>query len=106
MLEDLTKFPHPLIIKLTLLLGQPSGMGVVVLFASAGIRRTTMRVHVYKDDKGDLSAFVEPSPGKGRPPVLLQGITEENVVRRVLPAVEEMRGPRTPRKSTQPQRSD
>lgn len=56
-----------------------------------------MRVHVYKDDKGNLSALIEPSPGRGRAPVLLQGITEENVVREVLPVVEGLRGPRLPR---------
>ena len=56
-----------------------------------------MRVHIYKDDKGDLSALVEPSPGKGRAPVLLQGITAGNVVREVLPVVQGLRGPKKPR---------
>ena len=56
-----------------------------------------MRVHIYKDDAGDLSAFVEPSPGKGRPPILLQGITAENVIEKVLPAIETLRQPRAPR---------
>lgn len=56
-----------------------------------------MRVHIYKDDKGDLSAFVEPSPGKGRPPILVQGITPGNVVETVLPLITALRMPREPR---------
>jgi hypothetical protein len=56
-----------------------------------------MRVHIYKDDAGKLSAFVEPSPGKGKAPLLLVGITPENVVEQVLPAVVAMRRPKVPR---------
>lgn len=54
-----------------------------------------MRVHVYKDAEGKLSAFVEPSPGKGRPPAFLKGITPANVVKELLPVITEMRRPRT-----------
>lgn len=53
-----------------------------------------MRVHIYKDDKGRLSAFVEPSPGRGMAPVLLQDITPGNVVASVLPVVTSLRRPR------------
>ena len=61
-----------------------------------------MRVHVYKSEAGELSAFVEPSPGKGRPPVFLKGITPENVVKELLPVITEMRRPRTVPKGEQP----
>lgn len=60
-----------------------------------------MRVHVYKGDESTHQVFVEPSPGKGRPPVLLRGVTSENVVALVSPAVEAMRKPREPRKTPQ-----
>lgn len=53
-----------------------------------------MRVSVYKGDLGALSVLVEPSPGRGRVPVLLQGITEKTVVQAVGPVVRDMRGER------------
>ncbi len=53
-----------------------------------------MRIHIYKDETGALSALVEPSPGKGRHPVYLPRVTEENVAALVLPVVEAMRAPR------------
>lgn len=56
-----------------------------------------MRVHVYKHDDGDMSVLLEPSPGKGRPPVVLQGITSENVREKVLPQLAAMRAPKEPR---------
>lgn len=59
-----------------------------------------MRVHVFKDDKGDLSAFVEPSPGKGRAPVLLPFITDQNVITEVLPVIEALRQPKSNRPTT------
>lgn len=58
-----------------------------------------MRVHVYKDAKGNLSAMVEPAPGKGKIPVVVQGITAENVVEVIAPILEEMRRPKAPRSS-------
>lgn len=60
-----------------------------------------MRVHIYKGVEGRHQVFVEPSPGKGRPPVLLRGITSGNVVSAVLPAVEAMRKPKAPRKTAE-----
>lgn len=53
-----------------------------------------MRVSVYKGIDGPMTALVVASPGKGRPPVLLSNITEENVVRSVLPVIEGMRLPK------------
>lgn len=50
-----------------------------------------MRVTVYKRADGALAVFVEPSRGSGKPPVLLDGITAENVRARVLPVVTAMR---------------
>ena len=63
------------------------------------IRSDEMRVHVYKDDEGNLSVFVEPSPGKGRAPVLLRGVTAENVVEQLLPVIEAARKPKASRAS-------
>lgn len=56
-----------------------------------------MRVHVYKEPGDTVSVFIEPSPGKGRPPVLLQGITPANVRGKILPELVAMRAPREPR---------
>lgn len=61
-----------------------------------------MRVHVYKAIDGELSVLVQPSPGKGRPPVLLAGITSENVVEQVLPIVQELRKPKISRQARLP----
>lgn len=61
-----------------------------------------MRVHIYKAADDTLSVFVQPSPGKGRPPVLLAGITSENVVQEVLPVVQELRKPKLPREDRLP----
>ncbi len=53
-----------------------------------------MRVRIYKLEDGRLDALVEASVGKGRAPVLLQGITPENVVAEVGPVIEAMRRPK------------
>lgn len=56
-----------------------------------------MRIHIYKDGNGRLSAFIEPSLGKGLSPILLEGVTAKNIAEKVLPVVELMRKPRAPR---------
>lgn len=61
-----------------------------------------MRVHVYKHDEGRMVAVIEPTPGKGRPPVLVPGITTENVREKVLPEIVAMRAPRVPRQRQLP----
>ena len=61
-----------------------------------------MKVTVYATLEGEMSALVEASPGKGRAPVLLQGITPANVVESVKPVVEAMRRPKQP-KPVEPQ---
>lgn len=53
-----------------------------------------MRVIIYRDDEGRMTAFVQPSPGKGRSPVYLDGITLESVVDLVLPVVMGLRRPK------------
>lgn len=61
-----------------------------------------MKVSVYRLDGGGLSVLVQASVGKGRAPVLLQGITPENVVEKVLPVVAAFRGPKKPRQEELP----
>lgn len=53
-----------------------------------------MKVSIYKLPDGSMDALVEASPGNGRAPVVLRGITPENVVEAVLPVVREMKGRR------------
>lgn len=50
-----------------------------------------MRVRVYVLEEGEMDVLVEASPGKGRSPILLKGITPENVVDQVGPVIEDMR---------------
>lgn len=94
---DLTKLPLPLIIMLVFCLSPSPGEGGATGTASAEVGRASMRIHVYKDPEGNLSVLVEPSVGKGKPPVLLHDITAETVAERVLPVVETMRLPKTAR---------
>ncbi len=53
-----------------------------------------MRVSVYLLADGTMDALVIATPGKGRAPVLLKGVTPANVVAAVLPVVEGMRLPK------------
>lgn len=53
-----------------------------------------MRVRVYKNEDGTTDVLVEASLGKGRPPVLLKGVTPENIKTQVLPVVTAMRRPK------------
>ena len=53
-----------------------------------------MKISIYKGREGVLSALVQASVGKGRPPVVLQGITRENVREKILPLVVKMRQPK------------
>lgn len=61
-----------------------------------------MRVHVYKQDDGQMSVFLEPSLGKGRSPVVFADITAANVKERILPAIVSMRAPKVPRRMLPP----
>lgn len=56
-----------------------------------------MRVRVYKDPDGNLTALVTASPGHGKPPVVVGGITAENVVDKITPVLEALRGRKLPR---------
>lgn len=53
-----------------------------------------MKVTVYKLEDGRMSVLIESTPGKGRAPVLLQGITQENVSSAVLGVVTQLRRPK------------
>ncbi|GAH45695.1 unnamed protein product [marine sediment metagenome] len=53
-----------------------------------------MKVSVYKLNEGGMSVLIQSTPGKGRSPVLLCGITPDNVVDQVLPVVRQMRRPK------------
>lgn len=53
-----------------------------------------MKVSVYKVLGGGFSILAQAAPGKGRPPVLLQGITPGNVSAKTLQVVTQMRRPR------------
>ena len=53
-----------------------------------------MRVYVYLLEDGVMAAMVQASPGKGRAPVMVQAVTCENVVEKLLPVVAQMRLPR------------
>lgn len=53
-----------------------------------------MKVWVYKNEDGTMSVLVQAAPGKGRPPVVLQPITPENVKEQLLPLVNAMRRPK------------
>lgn len=98
----MTKSSLPLIIVLFVSLVLLPGEGRRLTFVSRVERRKDMRVHIYKNQDGTLTGFIEPSSGKGKPPVLVQALTPENAEAKILPAVQEMRSPRLPRGSDQP----
>ena len=50
-----------------------------------------MRISVYKLDDGTMDVFLEPSVGARKSPVVLRGVTQENVVGAVLPLIRELR---------------
>lgn len=50
-----------------------------------------MKVSVYKEDGGALSVLLEASPGKGLAPVLVRGVTLDNITDKVSVEVEKMR---------------
>lgn len=53
-----------------------------------------MRVSVYKLEDGGLAVLVQSSPGKGRPPVMIGGVTLGNLTAKVLPVVKQLRKPK------------
>lgn len=50
-----------------------------------------MRVWIHKLLDDTLSVLVQPSPGSRMSPVMIQGVTAENVVAQTLPVIEGMR---------------
>lgn len=59
-----------------------------------------MKVSVYKEEGGAFSVLVQASPGKGRPPVLVVGVTAEEAKAEAVLLVDAMRGPRPPKPQT------
>ncbi|MCK4960794.1 MAG: hypothetical protein KAT00_15380 [Planctomycetes bacterium] len=51
-----------------------------------------MRVHIYKPEDGEFTILLEPAVGRGLHPVLVHGVTTENVKEQVGPLVDKMRG--------------
>lgn len=61
-----------------------------------------MKVSVYKDEEGSLSVLVQASLGEARAPILVGGVTLENIQEKVLPVIEAIRAPRSPRPGSTP----
>lgn len=59
-------------------------------------RGKNMKVSIFKLPDGSMDVLVEASVGSGKPPVLLQGVTEDDVVSRVRPVVDAQKGRRLP----------
>lgn len=53
-----------------------------------------MKVSVYKEEGGTMAVLLQASPGKGRPPVLMQGVAPEDVGTLIEPLIPQMRSPR------------
>lgn len=51
-----------------------------------------MKVSVYKVLGDGMAILVQASPGMGRAPIMISGITRKNLKEKVLPVVEGMRG--------------
>lgn len=56
-----------------------------------------MKVSVYPIEEGGFKVLVQASPGSGLAPVLVQGVTQENIKGKVLPVVAAMRRPKRPK---------
>lgn len=100
--RDLTKLSPPLIIDRSRLISFPPGEGRAERADFAGDRRVAMLVSVYKLEGGGMTVLVRSSPGKGRAPILVEGVTLENIVEKVSPAVVELRGPKALRRGLLP----
>lgn len=53
-----------------------------------------MKVSVYKLPEGRIDIMVEAAPGHGKAPVVLQRVTKEDLVDRVLPVLAAQKGRR------------
>ena len=53
-----------------------------------------MKVSVYAREDGLMDVLLQASAGKGLPPVLVQGVTADNTVEKVGPAIDAMRRPK------------
>lgn len=55
-----------------------------------------MKVSVYKSQEGALSVLVQASVGKGLAPIMIGGITLENLKGKVRPVIDAMRAGKKP----------
>lgn len=53
-----------------------------------------MKVSVYKEIDGTMAILIQASPGSGKAPVVLPGVTREGLRKAVSEAVQTMREPR------------
>ena len=90
----MTKYSLPLIILLVLFLELILGVGSAQQHPPHKQRRFHMKVLVYVGVDGPAQVLLLASPGRGKGPVILDGVTPENVIEKVLPAIELMRGDR------------
>ena len=56
-----------------------------------------MRISIYKGEQGNMSALVEPSPGKRLVPVMVPAVTPGSLTERIMPIIREMRAAPFPR---------
>lgn len=56
-------------------------------------RETNMKVRVYPEEGGTFSVLIEPSIGRGLPPVLLQGLTKADLKGKVSTEIIRLRRP-------------
>lgn len=91
----MTKSLHPLIIIPGRCLIFPQGVEGAQCAAMAADRRAVVKVSVYVVEGKVDAILVEATVGNGKPPILLKGITKENIGASVLEAVEHQRGRRT-----------
>lgn len=70
------------------------GVGRTERLVSEAERGFLMKVSVYKLEDGGVSVLVQASPGKGRSPVMVDGVTKANIREKVLPVITQLRAPR------------
>ncbi len=59
-----------------------------------------MKVSVYNEKGGTQAVLVEPSPGRGLPPVMVQGLNHQDLRSAVLAEVTRLRHPKWPAQGT------
>lgn len=72
----------------------PSGVEGAVSLVSPRREGFYVKVSIYKAQEGEMAILVEASPGRGRAPVVLSGVTRENLTEKLEPVTEAMRRPK------------